>query len=60
MGTASSSWPVAGESSDATLQQPRDIVRRPNHHQPSTLQNRVTLQIQPEGRLMYRPFTLER
>jgi S1-C subfamily serine protease len=62
---------AAGGSSDVPLQ-PRDIIRRLNHQQLSTLQSLrdalrpitpgspVTLQIQREGRLMYLSFTLER
>jgi serine protease Do len=62
---------AAGGSSDVPLQ-PRDIIRRLNNQQLSTLQSLrdglgavtpgapVTLQIQREGRLMYVPFTLER
>jgi serine protease Do len=62
---------AAGGSSDVPLQ-PRDVIRRLNHLQLSTLQSLrdalrslapgapVTLQIQREGRLMYLSFTLDR
>jgi len=61
----------AGGSSDVPLQ-PKDIIRRVNNLQLSTLQSLtdalralmpgtpVTLQIQRDGRLMYLPFMLER
>jgi serine protease Do len=61
----------AGGSSDAPLQ-PKDIIRRVNNLQLSTLQSLrdalgpltpgdpVTLQIQRDGRLMFLSFTLER
>lgn len=62
---------AAEGSSDVPLQ-PKDIIRRVNNQQLSTLQSLrdalrpftpgspVTLQIQREGRLMYLSFTLER
>ena len=62
---------AAGGSSDVSLQ-PKDIIRRVNNLQLSTLQSLtdalrpltpgtpVTLQIQRDGRLMYLSFTLER
>ena len=62
---------TAGASSDVALQ-PRDVIRRVNNVQLSTLQSLtdalrqlmpgapVTLQIQREGRLMYLSFTFER
>ena len=62
---------TAGAASDAQLQ-PRDVIRRVNSLQLSTLQSLqdalgkltpgapVTLQIQREGRLMYLSFTFER
>ena len=62
---------TAGGGSDAPLQ-PRDIIRRVNNQQLSTLQSLadalrtltpgapVTLQIQREGKLMYLSFTFER
>ena len=62
---------TAGAASDVALQ-PRDVIRRVNSLQLSTLQSLqdalrqmtpgapVTLQIQREGRLMYLSFTFER